>query len=34
VPWGEQSFDEMLFGAIRYRELDTLAAIGPAVGED
>ncbi|MFL6871825.1 MAG: redoxin domain-containing protein [Candidatus Azotimanducaceae bacterium] len=34
VPWGEQSFDEMLFGAIRYRELDTVAAIGPTVGED
>jgi hypothetical protein len=28
VPWGQQSFDEMLFGAIRYRELDA-----PAIGD-
>jgi hypothetical protein len=30
VPWGQQSFDEMLFGAIRYRELDA-SAIGDQV---
>jgi hypothetical protein len=26
VPWGQQSWDEMLFGAVRWRYLDTAAA--------
>ena len=26
VPWGEQSFDEMLYGVVQYRELTPVAA--------
>ena len=33
VPWGEQSFDEMLFGAIRYRDLEELGQAGQAAGQ-
>ena len=33
VPWGEQSFDEMLFGAIRYRDLEALGEAGQAAGQ-
>lgn len=34
VPWGQQSFDEMLFGAIRYRELGTIMDTAQAAGEE
>ena len=33
VPWGEQSFDEMLFGAIRSRDLEELGQAGQAAGQ-
>ena len=34
VPWGQQSWDEMLFGSVRYRVVEADAAVSMAGGQD